>query len=203
MDCRAFWHGTGSIFLKDFEGFSDPDKDRSILKAADGGYRQNIFLDFNTSTHGVNKPLYTMRELPSKGLPSAYLIYMTSSSEYEAAMKLVGSWQHWEKLCKSRPFMEGTEDAGQWSGLQAWRKEKEIKDRAIAYNQLRVNAATGNVQAQKMLYEGIKAAYRRGRPSKAGALKLAQEEAKHLREIKDDFKRVKLVIKNGTSTGNS
>lgn len=186
-----------------FEGFSDPDMDRSILKDASGGYRTNIFIDFNKSTHDTNKPLYTMRELPYRGLPSAYLIYMTSSSEYEAAMKLVGSWQHWEKLCKSRPFMEGTEDSGQWAGLQAWRAEKDIKDRAIAYNQLRINAATGNVQAQKMLYEGIKSAYKRGRPSKSEILKLAQEEAKHLREIRDDFKRVKLVMQNGTSTRNS
>ncbi len=186
-----------------FVGFRDPDCDRSILLDAIGRYRTNLFCDFNKSRHEDFPPIYTMRERPSQGLPSAYQIYMYSDSEYDAALKLVGSWQHWERLLKSKPFVHGMDDGGQWVGLQRWRDEKEVKERAVAYNQLRINAAGGQVQAQKMIFDGRKETSKRGRPTAEEVRKVAQEQAKNLREIKDDFKRVKLVMDNGISTRDS
>ena len=186
----------------DFDGFSDKDIDRSHLKDSAGRYRCNIFAEFNKTRQEEYPPLYTMREEPTYGLPSAYLIYMYSDNEYEAAMKLVGSWQHWQKLLKSKPFMNGLDDHGQWVGLEAWREEKEVQDMAIAYNQLKINAATGNVQAQKMIFDGKKSASKRGRPSKEEVQRIAQEHAKNLGDIKSDLDRVKLVV-NGNDTRNS
>jgi hypothetical protein len=177
-----------------FEGFSDPDKDRTVLKDKGGRFRTNLFFEFNSSVHHDQPPLYTMRELPYSGLPSAYLIYMTSDSEYEAAMKLVGSWTHWQKLCTSRPFMEGEKSAS-WSGLNAWREEKAVKDAAIAYNQLKMSAASGNVVAQKIVYEGDKDK-KRGRPSKAEVQQAAKEQAALTEQMKDDFKRITLAVNN-------
>jgi len=183
----------------DFFGYSDPEKDRSILKDNLGRYRTNLFYEFNKTRHEDYPPLYTMREESFQGLPSAYLIYMYSESEHEAAMKLVGSWQHWQRLLKSRPFVEGYEDGCMWSGLQAWRDEKGIRDKAIAYNQLRTSAAEGNVQAQKMIFDGTKTPSKRGRPSKEEVKQAAREQAESIREMKDDLKRIKLVTKNGTT----
>lgn len=180
----------------DYIGYSDPHKDRSILKDSVGRYRANLFYEFNQQRHEDYPPIYTMREEPWKGLPSAYLIYMYSDSEYEAAMKLVGSWHHWQRLCKSKPFMEGIRDGNQWVGLEAWRKEKEIKDKAHAYNQLKINAAQGNVQAQKLIYEGDKTS-KRGRPSNAEVRKAAAEEAQVSSALKEDMRRIKLVSSNG------
>jgi len=192
-----------SDFHYHFEGFQDPDRDREILKDVTGRYRTNIFSEFNKTRHDDYPPLYTMREKPWKGLPSAYQIYMYSDSEYEAAMKLVGSWQHWQRLLKSKPFVEGIEETGQWVGLQAWRDEKEIKDKATAYNQLKMSASQGQVQAQKMIFDGKATASKRGRPSKEEIKAMAKEQAELTREVKDDLNRIKLVAKNGKSTGNS
>lgn len=186
-----------------YTGFSMPDSDKSILKDAAGRYRTNLFYEFNKTRHEDYPPMYTMREAPWKGLPSAYLIYMTSDTEYEAAMKLVGSWLHWERLLKSRPFMEGMDDGGQWVGLNSWREEKEIRDQAIAYNQLKMSAASGNVQAQKMILDGKKIASKRGRPSQDEVKAAAREHAKIARELKADLKRIKLVTQNGELATNS
>jgi hypothetical protein len=176
-----------------YVGFSDPEADRSILKDSMSRYRTNLFLEFNTTRHETMPPLYTMREEPYKGLPSAYLIYMTSDSEYEAAMKLVGSWNHWQRLLKCKPFMEGPEDAYNWTGLNAWREEKAVKDKAEAYNQLKISAAQGNVQAQKLLYEADKQGTKRGRPSKDEVRKAAAAEAERDQRITNDLKRLKAV----------
>lgn len=181
-----------------FDGFTDRDTDRSHLKDSGGRYRMNLFNEFNKTRHEDYPPIYTMREEPYSDLPSAYLIYMYADSEYEAAMKLVGSWQHWQKLLKSKPFVQGSDDHSQWVGLQAWRDEKEVKDMAVAYNQLQMNAAQGNVQAQKMIFDGKQSASKRGRPSKTEVQRVAAQQARHLKTVKGDLQRIKLVV-NGNS----
>ena len=173
-------------------GFADPEADKSILRDGRGRYRTNIFAEINQRNHTVSPPLYTMREEMHKGLPSAYSVYMDAQSEYEAAMILVGSWNHWQRLLKVNVFMKGEEDSHLWSGLEAWREEKEIQDRAVAYNQLKISAATGNVQAQKMIFDG-KNSGKRGRPSNSEVQKQAKKMAKDASDIKDDLKRLRLV----------
>lgn len=183
-----------------YTGFTDHNKDRSVLKDVMGRYRTNLFYEFNKARQADYPPLYTMRETEWLGLTSAYQVYMHSESEYEAALKLVGSWQHWQRLCKSKPFMEGEKDGGQWVGLQSWRDEKEVRDKALAYNQLQVNAATGNVQAQKMIFEGNKDASKRGRPSKAEIAKAAKEQIDTAETIKNDLKRIRLAVDNDNNS---
>lgn len=177
-----------------YVGFSDPEADRSILKDSMGRYRTNLFYEFNKSRHEDTPPLYTMRETAYAGLPSAYLIYMLSENEYEAAIKLVGSWNHWQRLLKSRPFVEGPEEAFSWTGLNAWREEKRIKDQAVAYNQIKRSAAEGNVQAQKLIFEGENKTAKRGRPSQAEIKKAAKEQADLTSRMKEDYKRMSLVV---------
>lgn len=180
-----------------YVGFSDPAKDRSILKDTIGRYRTNIFYEFNKTRHEDYPPLYTMRETEWRGLDSAYQIYMHSESEYEAAIKLVGSWNHWQRLLKCKPFVDGEKDGGQWVGIEQWRAEKETRDKALAYNQLKINAAQGNVQAQKMILDGPKDSAKRGRPSNAEIRKEAAKQAELDSQIKDDLKRVRLAVNNG------
>jgi hypothetical protein len=177
-----------------YVGFADPSKDKSVLKDTMGRYRTNLFYEFNKTRHEDMPPLYTMRETSYMGLPSAYLIYMLSDSEYEAAIKLVGSWSHWQRLLKSRPFMEGPDDAFSWTGLNSWREEKRIKEQAEAFNQLKISAAQGNVQAQKLIYEGKEVSNKRGRPSKDEVRKAAKEQADLAARMKDDYKRMTLVV---------
>lgn len=183
------------IWYDCFEGYQDPDRDRSELKDTMSRQRTNLFYEFNTSRHEEYPPLYTMREQEWKGLPSAYRIYMASHSEYEAAMKLVGSWNHWQRLLKIPTFMDGPREAMNWSGLHQWREEKEIQDRAQAYVQLKDNAQEGNVQAQKMIFDGFDK--KRGRPSSAEVKRKAEEMARDAKDLKDDLKRVRLAVSNG------
>lgn len=178
-------------------GFADPDVDRSILKDAQGRFRTNLFYEFNKTSY---EPLYTMRETPYSGLPSAYLIYMTSGSEYEAAMKLVGSWSHWERLQKVKAFMHGVPESMQWRGLESWRSEKELKDKAEAYNLLKESARSGNVAAQKIVFDGAKSPNKRGRPSKEEIKTEAARQARAAAEVQEDFDRIKLVVNNGPSS---
>jgi hypothetical protein len=187
----------------DFVGFSDPEKDRSILKDSMGRFRMNVFYEINKSRHEEYPPLYTMAEESKMGLPSAYIIYMTSASEYEAAIKLLGSWTHWKRYLKNNEFMHGPRQPGPgWEGLASWRQEKEIRDAAKAYTQLKRSAEMGNLQAQKEIW-AVNTKQKRGRPSQAEVEKAAAEQAQHTRELKDDLKRIKLVAVNGKQTGSN
>ena len=69
-------------------------------------------------------PIYSMRDTEYNELPSAYLIYMHSIDEYDAATKLVGSLKHWRKLLAATWFMEGNPLKG-FEGLKGPRVEKE------------------------------------------------------------------------------
>jgi hypothetical protein len=178
-----------------FTGFSDPNRSRASLKDSQGKFRTSLFLEFNKH-EDENPSLYTMRDEPKNGVPSAYLIYMYSGSEYEAAMKLVGSWTHWTKLCNVKKFMDGDKDNQSWAGLKAWREEKEVKDRALAYNLLKISAASGSVPAQKILFEKDKVT-KRGRPTKAQVEQAAKEAAEHEDHVKGDLARLRLVANNG------
>ena len=120
---------------------------------------------------------------------------MLADSKYQAAMKLVGSWNHWQRLTQSKRFMQGPEKGFQWTGLQRWREEKEEKDRAKAYNQLKILAEEGNVQAIRLIFQG-QDQKKRGRPSKAEVQKAAEEQAALTRSIKQDLKLVATNVKH-------
>ncbi len=178
----------------DYLGFSDPDKDMSILYNDNGSIRGSLFHEINRSED--MPPLYTMRERPFKGLPSAYLIYMYSDTEYEAAMKLFGSWTIWERYCSNDKFMNGPKNSALWTGLAKWRQEKKIQDEARAFSQLREAADTGSVQAMKAIWDHHHKP-KRGRPSQAEIDKAAKEEAAIAQKSKEDLKRIRLVASNG------
>jgi hypothetical protein len=187
------------LYHVNYEGFKDPDKDRSMLKYEgwDGRPRFDIFYEIGTK--GTEFALYTMKEEPTHGLPSAYLIYMTSASEHEAAMKLVGSWSHWKRLITSPRFLTEPRACSTWTGLETWREEKEIKDVAKAYQLLKESAELGNVQAQKEIWKGSPGK-KAGRPTKAAIQKPAKEAAEHEESVSQDFKRIKLVASNGNKS---
>lgn len=160
------------------------------MKDVRGAYRTNLFIEFNQTNPEMYPPIYTMHEQERKGLPSAKKIYMEAESEYEAAMQLVGSWQHWKRLCRCTYFMKGMANC-MWDGLEDWREEKEIQDKAEAYKQLKKSAEKGNIQAQRLIYEGKKDS--KGRPSKAEVQRQARIAAGVKSEVDDDLKRLSLV----------
>lgn len=140
------------VFYANYEGFKDVCSDKSELRDTRGVLKtQSLFLEFKYSSDS-NKypPFYTLREYEREGLPSAYIIYMTSIDEADAAMKLVGSMHHWRKLCTLKWFMEGVATRG-FPGLESWRRDMKNRDDTQAKKILMEQAEEGSVSAARAL----------------------------------------------------
>lgn len=73
---------------------------------------------------------------------SMYLIYMSCDSEYEAAIKLLGSYPHWQKLAKAPWFRKH---------LDKWNDELVLREQALAKSELVALTQRGNVTAARTL----------------------------------------------------
>lgn len=119
---------SGKNRYEEFKGFSDPESDRSVLLDKRQVRRtQTLFVDVNQ--HKGYEPLYTMRDQDYKGYVSAYQIYMHSVDESDAALKLLGSIDHWNKLCELQWFKDG--GVG-FTGVDQWREDMRNRDLRMA-----------------------------------------------------------------------
>jgi hypothetical protein len=89
---------------------------------------------------------------------SMYLIYMTCATEYEAAMKLVGTLPHWQKLCKSPWF---------YDELLKWREDMRLRDEAMAKQILLAAAKEGDLSAARSVIKLSQPKTRSTQPKKA------------------------------------
>lgn len=119
---------------------------------------QGLFYEYRHQTTTTEKAPYTLKDVDWKGSKSMYKIYMSCASEYEAALKLLGSWSHWVKLTNCAWFQPY---------LEAWRHEVEIREAAIGKATIIQKALEGNVTAAKELVNQIKVKGSKGRPTKA------------------------------------
>lgn len=111
---------------------------------------------------------YNLGEFDLKDSKSMYKIYMACDSEYEAAMVLLGSWKHWERLSECQWFKEH---------LTKWREEREIREAALGKKVLVDQAEEGNVPAAKALLD-LSGKRKAGRPSK---IEVTEEREKQAR----------------------
>lgn len=174
--------------------------DMSKLKGGHTGMMLTESLFKERSKFKYDKTLFTMAEQDdmTKGFHSFYRLYMEigDMTEYEQAMQLLGSTQHWERLCRCpwfKPF------------LKKCRTDLKNKERSKAIEQIKVTAMNTDsdsirLQALKFLAkEGVElldkepkstAKTGRGRPTNAekeGELKRISVEEK---ELQDDYERV-------------
>ena len=108
-------------------------------------------------------PLYTLNDAMTRGLPSAREIYLNANdpTEFEAAMALVGSWDHWCYLCSLKWFKPH---------IQAWRAElrARLKSRAVSIaQQLARGTDATALSAAKWLHAQLTDKSVGGRPRKA------------------------------------
>lgn len=202
----TFEDGTSTNLLYDYEnyqGFLDPKKDRSLLmtprpkgfgmEGIGWGFRgANLFLEIFqlTSSKTTLPPLYTMLDREINELPSAHQIYIHSADEYEAAMKLVGSWKHWKKVMEHKWFREGySQGSHKWEGLDVWREELEIKKKSRATRALLNLVSQNDRGAATRLLEEYKPK-KRGRPSKEEVKQEARIEAGLMQDLDSDLKRL-------------
>lgn len=104
----------------------------------------------NANKERVNDadPVYTLKDYPHNGYPSLYEIYMDSATEYEAAMRSLGSWRHWQKLCDSSFFQKY---------IERWREERKVSEEAFAREVLLLSIVEdGNISAAKTILDDHK-----------------------------------------------
>lgn len=111
---------------------------------------QGLFFEYN----GLDS-VYTLKNedivRAGKSFTSFYKVYMQSPDEYEAALRLVGSMQHWRKLCQLAWFMDGDPVWG-WEGLNQMRLDMSARDKSMAKIKLMEAMESGNVTAMRALY---------------------------------------------------
>lgn len=91
---------------------------------------------------------------------SMYLIYMSCDSEYEAAIKLLGNYQHWTKLKRCNWFLPYVEE---------WNAELRLRESALARAKLVKLTEAGNVTAARTLLNDKKiAGVKVGKPKSKG-----------------------------------
>jgi hypothetical protein len=96
-------------------------------------------------------------------------VYRESVDEYDAAMTLLNSWVHWQKLCKEKWFQTGAVNGSTFTGLNDWREEKEKANESAAKRVLLDAIADGDTQSAWKLYDKVtkkEVAKSAGRPEK-------------------------------------
>ena len=126
---------------------------------------QALFYEYrHQSSSKVTAP-YTLKQydviVGGKTYRSMYLIYMRCDSEYEAAIKILGNWSHWQRLTSTKWFSEY---------ITQWEAERNIRDEALARSMLVALVESGNVTAARTVFANSKTHNRKGagRPEKGG-----------------------------------
>ena len=128
---------------------------------------KGLFYEHRFHTTVKEKAPYTLGNLDFERdghvYKSMYMIYMQCDSEYEAAIRLLGSYPHWVKLKRCSWFQDYVE---------SWERERNIRDEAIARSTLIKLAECGNVSAARAIYSNAeKTKGKAGRPEKGGSRK--------------------------------
>lgn len=135
---------------------------------ADNGIQltQGLFYEFNKP----DAP-YTLRSedyVSKKGIEykSVSAIYRQCNSEYEAAILIVESWEHWKKLCSLDWFVSGhvTTAGLKYQGLTDWKEEQELRKKSESEEVLMQMVKEGNVTAAKFMFEQHGKQSTKGRP---------------------------------------
>lgn len=87
-------------------------------------------------------PPYNLGKKDHDDTLSMAQIYFQCSSEYQAALILLGDWEHWEKLTACNWFQPY---------ITKWRNEKSRRDSAIGRGKVLELAEQGNLAAAKYL----------------------------------------------------
>ena len=163
---------------------------RDILTDHSGSYRtQSLFLETNQSRL---KPIITLKEVDweYKGevLPSLRKIYMeiADPEEYEVAIAVLGSWEHWLRLLDNKQVMKY---------IQQYRDELEIKIRSGAVKSLIQTAhfeGSKGTTAAKYIAEKGWDKRKAGAPTKQEVHRELKIQTGISEDIEDDLERLGL-----------
>ena len=126
------------------------------------GTTQGLFFEYRFQTTCSATAPYCLKPydhtLDGVVYRSMYLIYMSCDTEYEAAIKLLGSYAHWTKLKRCTWFLPYVEE---------WNAELVLRESALAKSKLVALTEAGNVTAARTLLNTQKVAGA-GKPLKKG-----------------------------------
>ena len=114
------------------------------------GHRRSASLFGETTQDSNRDPVFSLRDYDNGGRPSAYILYMDSIDEYDAAVKMVGCMSHWRKLLNLSWFMNGDITIG-FMGLLQWRLDMMARDSSVARKVLMKKVADGDRQAAQFM----------------------------------------------------
>lgn len=172
------------------------------LKDAMGRYRtQSLFWELRIKDDPENySPLFSLKDydLEKDGIiyPSLKQIYMqydhVPGLEYEFAMDVFNSWDHWNKLANDTiPAIK--------SAIKEWREELDIKLKAQSLKALiqtsRLDDVKGFNAAKYLAEKGY--APQRGRPSKDEVEREKRIQAGVNKDLEADMERLGLSVVNG------
>lgn len=137
-------------------------------------YTQELFYEFNNrdaplSLREPNDEEGNYVARSGKKYKSVPHIYRNSVDEYDAAMKILGSYDHWKRMVRDcKWFTEGAPIMGStYTCLEDWREEMRLRDASTSKALLVQSAADGNVTAQRYLHETSTKSKGAGRPAKS------------------------------------
>ena len=154
------------------------------LKDSQGRFRtQSLFWETRHESYPAHFTT-KQRSIERDGVTyiSMYQKYMeiADPTEYQVAIRLLGSWEHWQALLRAKWFV---------TLITGWREELAARIESERYYEGSSLAKKGNLSATKFLAdrygETSKQVKKRGRPSKeekAAHLKLVEQEASDLAE---------------------
>ena len=109
-------------------------------------YTQALFYEYRHKSSSKIQAPYTLKNydvnIGGRHYRSMYMEYMACDSEYEAAIKLLGSYAHWTRLTSTNWFAPY---------IEQWEEERNIRDDALARSVIVRLAEAHNVTAAKSL----------------------------------------------------
>ena len=175
------------------------------LKDSMGRYRtQSLFWEFsflNEKRETAIEPIFTLKDYNLEKYniiyPSLKLIYMSYDHvpgfEYEFAMDVFNSWDHWNKLAtETVPVIK--------NAIKEWRTELDIRIKAQAIKAVMLASKTDDTKglhaAKYLADKGY--APQRGRPSKEEVERERKISAGVNKDLESDMERLGLTVITGT-----
>jgi len=172
---------------------------QDFMKDDQGRYRTiSLFWELRHYSQEKIEPVFTLKsydlQKEDKLYPSLKKIYLTYDHipgfEYEFALDVFGSWEHWQKMANSQMLKDH---------IQTWRDELDVRIKAQSLKAMmlaaRDNDAKGVNAAKYLAEKGY--AQKRGRPSKAEIEREKKIQAGANKELADDMERIGLKIVEG------
>jgi hypothetical protein len=170
------------------------DIDPNPLKDVTGRFRTMSL--FHEHAKPAYKPTFTLKRYDHPdGYPSMYLLYLKARdpTEYNFAMNVLGSWEHWLILSNAGWFQKH---------LGPWREELKVLLASEHYaNMLEVSKdpkAKHSERITALKWLALNSGYKktdvkRGRPSAEEVEGRLKQELKQLEEVQDDLERIGLT----------